>query len=98
MALTFKTQFQTLLGCGGLQKIVVVIEDKDHFWSEPATVSKSIDLFSDDQGMWEPAEINYGSGGHQSTVSNVDAVRAKAEALLRAVEIADEMDALWPQP
>ena len=94
MSLSFRTQFQTLDVSGNLQKIVVVIEDKEHFWSEPATVSKSVNLFSD-ENEWEPAEINYGSGGHQSTVSNVDAVRAKAEALLRAVEIAGEMDSLW---
>lgn len=79
----------------GLHGIQVDVLDPEHFWSEPARVSKSMG-FARDACIWEPAEFNYGSGGAQKGVAPVALARAKAAALLRAAEIMEELDRLWP--
>lgn len=79
----------------GLLGVQVDILDPDHFWSEAARVSKR-QRFNADGVVWDAADFNYGSGGHQDEVTPAQTARAKAEALLRAAEIIEELDRLWP--
>ena len=83
--LTFDIEYPEQNYPSGTQ-VYVRVNDKAFFWSEPATVTKR---------SGERAQISYGSGGHQQGVDEVFAIRAKANAMLRAAEIADELNALY---
>lgn len=93
MALEIKTIFRSARTDGGMTSVVVTLDDSEHFWSNIVTVVKEENIFGDTD--WRDAYIQYGSGGHQSEPSEAACVRAKGEALVRAAEIAEELDRLW---
>jgi len=95
MALEIITTFRHSGVDGEMTSVHVTIRDKEFFWSDIVTLVKEDDIFGD-RG-WRDASINYGFGGHQSGAPEIHCVRVKGEALLRAAEIAEELDRLWPR-
>jgi len=94
MALEIITTFRHGRIDGTMSSVHVQLKDEEHFWSIPVSVVKEDNPFGDSE--WNDAYISYGSGGHQKEPTEAACVRAKGEALIRAAEVAEEMDRLWP--
>lgn len=60
------------------------------YWSDTATVRGRFDTYGKEKGL--ALDVNYGAGGYNSGVSSVEAARQKAEALLIACDIVDELN------
>lgn len=90
----YDVYFQEAKGC--LIGIQVRISMPRFFWSDAATVTKGA-TFQVQGVKWEPARFNYSSGGHNKGFTEIETARAKAAALLRAAEIMEELDRLWPE-
>jgi len=107
MALEFGVQFYHDPQSGELKRIFVEILDTEHFDSIAVKVTKQHNTFSGNPvilcgrevrcGHWNTAEIGYSAGMNKLEPSVADCARAKADALVRAAEIAEELDLLWPE-